>query len=129
MVAPLTTEFLELAIELIDEFVPENNAIWNSIADGIPDPDSPWETIQGVVLEYDVRLILFPYGLQSKKFLQYMMGTEIPQGSMKGLMYPTDFEPKLKDTVTFEELSFNVARLNAHRPFDDIILWEIDLLL
>ncbi len=127
MAQALTTEFLELAIELIDEFCTVDNAVWQSSEEGTTDPAKPWEQNTGLVTEYDVRLILIPHGMET---LKYMSSMETIEGHVVGYMYPvTDFVPSPKDTVLFQDEKYNVEKIIEYRPVDEVVLYELDLLI
>ncbi|MCC6271127.1 MAG: hypothetical protein IT190_07605 [Microbacteriaceae bacterium] len=124
---PLTIEFIELAIELIDEAIPTPNAVWVSISsDAVDDVDEPWKTVQGQSTEYPVRLLFTLDALEDRQLLKYLKHTEANDGQVNGLMYRTDFEPTLKDIVKWNNQELVVRAINPITPIDGVIIYVLE---
>ena len=125
--APLTDEFIELAIELIDEFIPEPNAQWVSIDnDTTPDPNEPWRTKKGSSSNHDVRIVFLQDNLNDRELIRYLKTTETATGNVNGIMYQTDFEPTLKDTVRWQGRTMTINAINPIQPIDAAIIYVIE---
>jgi len=124
---PLTLEFIEMAIELIDEFIPEPNAIWKIISnDTVVDPNKPWEVTRGSTSNRDVKIVFLPDNLEDRQLLRYLKATERNEGNVNGIMYRTDFDPKLKDIVLWQNRELVVNAIDPIQPFDNVIIYMIE---
>jgi hypothetical protein len=122
-------EFIEMAVELIDETIPEPNAIWRCVAnDTVADPDKPWLTTLGQTTDFDVRILFNADMLQNRQFVRYLADTEVPVGNVNALMYRTEFEPTLKDIVIdLDGRELKVLAVNAIKPIEQVILYLLRL--
>lgn len=125
----LDNEFIEMAIDLIDDAIPEPNAVWRSIAnDTVVDQDKPWKTTLGTTTDFDVRILFNADMLQNRQLLRYLALTEIPVGNVNALMYRTEFEPTLKDIVIdLDGKELKVLSINAIKPIEQVILYLLRL--
>lgn len=125
----LDNEFIEMAIEMIDDAIPEPNAIWRCVAnDTVVDPDKPWKTTLGSITNFDVRILFNMDMLQNRQWLRYLASTEIPVGNVNALMYRTEFEPTLKDIVIDSDgKELKVLAVNAIKPIEQVILYLLRL--
>lgn len=124
---PTTLEFLELAIELIDDFVPEPNATWRIIQnDVVADPDKPWETTRGTATTKPVKIVFVQDTLEDRQLLRYLSKTEVNIGLVNGIMYHTDFNPSLKDTVLWQGRELTVSAIDPIQPFDTPIVYILE---
>lgn len=120
-------EFIELAKEIIDDFVPESNAVWQSIAnDTVPNPSEPFKTERGLSTSYPVSIVFIPKGLENKELLKYRRFTEVPEGHIVGLMYKTDFVPTLKDICKWNGREYTVRAIDEITPIEQTILYIIE---
>lgn len=124
---PTTLEFLELAIELIDDFVPEPNANWKVIQnDTVPDPEKPWEIIRGTATLIPVKIVFVQDTLEDRQLLRYLKGTEANVGQVNGIMYHTDFAPSLKDIVLWQGRELTISAIDPIQPFDTPIVYLLE---
>jgi len=124
---PLTTEFAELAIELIDEFVESPNAVWVSIGQAIiVDETEPWNTTIGPDQSYDVKIVFFQDTREDRELLKFLRGTELANGTVNGIMYCYDFEPTLKDIVKWQGKELIVKAVDPIAPVDRPIVYILE---
>lgn len=127
MVATLTTEFAELAIELIDETIPTTNAVWNSLADGVAsNPAEPWNVERGVPSTTNIKMLFVESEHRNEELIRYLVKTELSVGTLLGFMYPQGFTPKQKDFVTWNGWHLIANTIREIRPIDDVILYIIE---
>lgn len=125
--APITAEFIELAIELIDEFIPEPNCEWFSIQnDNVSDVDKPWRVTVGNSVKRPVRILFTLDALEDRQLLKYLKGTEANDGQVNGLMYHSGFEPKLKDIVKWNDQELVIRAINPIAPIDSVIIYDLE---
>jgi hypothetical protein len=125
--APITIEFIELAIELLDEVIPQPNALWVSIAnDTVEDIDEPWKTIHGSSTERAVKILFTMDALEDRQLLKYLKNTETNDGQINGIMYRTDFEPSLKDIVKWGGQELVVRAIDPIKPIDEVIIYVLE---
>lgn len=123
----ITEEFVELAVELIDDFLDEPNAIWVSIPnDDVPNLDEPWNVEREESIETPVKIVFTMDALEDRQLLKYLKGTEANDGQINGLMYPQGFEPKLKDIVKFDGQELVVRAIDPIKPFDKPIIYIME---
>ena len=123
-------EFIELAIELIDETIPTANATWVSIAnDEVIDPDDPGDVEPGDDVEHAVRIVFFPPDLQGRRFFLFLKDSELTHGTILGIFYKTHFVPKLKDVVRWNSRSLHPCYIDEITVAKDTIVYiaEFDL--
>lgn len=122
-----TEEFIELAVELIDEFVEEPNATWVLIPNSdTPDTDKPWDVTRPTTTEHEVRIVFLQDDLEDRQLLKYLKGTETNNGQINGIMYPSGFEPSLKDVVKFDGQELVVRAIDPIKPFDEVIIYILE---
>lgn len=126
--AETTQEFLQLAIELIDEFVPEPNAVWESNSDNlVADEDFPFIVGKPERTDFAVKILFDRDKLEDRQLLRYLKDTALVQGQVNGWMYPYEgFTPKLKDTVRFNNQTFGIRAIDPVMPIDYPIIYFIE---
>lgn len=127
MAQAITLEFIELAVELIDDFVEEPNAVWVSIAnDSVADSDEPWNTTVGNSKKYDVKIVFTQDALEDRQLLRYLDKTAMRTGQVNGIMYDTGFAPKLKDIVKWDSKELVVRAIDPIQTIDDVIVYILE---
>lgn len=122
----IDAEFIELARELIDEFVPTPNASWHSIKnDIVPDANEPWITTRGLTCIWPVRCVFYQDTLQDREFMKFMKGTAIGDGQTNGIFYKTSFTPTLKDVCVWNGRMMTVKFVNEVRVIKDTIIYIV----
>ena len=123
----ITDEFIELAVELIDDCIEEPNAVWISIENDIQDPECPGRVTRGNCEEYDVRIVFDLDRLEDRQFLKYRKGRTTNNGQVNAIMYQTEFEPKLKDIVIRQGQELTVNNVDPIQPADAPIIYLMEL--
>ena len=126
MTAPITTEFLETAKELIDEFIPDVNATWCCVNEGNTDPNKPWEQTKRLITKRDVKIFFFTkFAIES--WIKYIQDTELGTGQIQGIMYPySSFTPNKVDFVEFNGEELTIRQINPLQPIDDVICYFVE---
>lgn len=100
---------------------------WRIKSNGAPaDPSKPWKPSAGTPEDKPVRIVFLPVGLQTRKFLRYFEGTEIPTGSLSGLMGAVDFEPAIKDVVIRDGKQLTIRNFDVIAPNGEPILYILE---
>lgn len=81
---------------------------------------TPWLPTNGTSIDNDVYMC---FATNSK--LQYWKGTEIPVGTLIGLMGQVDFTPKMKDVVIRDGEELTVKVINTLAPNGDVVLYKV----
>lgn len=124
---PITLEFVELAVELIDEFIEEPNAIWLSIQnDSLISNDRPWEVQRGSSIEHAVKIVFLQDDLEDRQLIKYLKGTETTNGQVNGIMYDYGFTPSLKDVVKWQGRELVVNAIDPLAPIDKAIIYILE---
>lgn len=120
-------EFIDSAIELIDEFVPLPNAIWCSLADNVvANPSKPYEITRPVKTEYQVRIVFEIDDLEDRQFLKYRKNAETQEGQVNGIMYDHGFTVSLKDYVIVNNQKLVVRSIDKVAPMGTTILYLLE---
>lgn len=123
---PITVEFLEMAIELIDDFVESPNAEWVEIANDQAATDEPWKTGFGQNNRHNVKIVFLQDTLEDRQLLKYLKGTEVKNGNVNGIMYPQGFTPTLKDVVLWQGRQLTVNAIDPLAPVDSPIIYIME---
>lgn len=103
--------------------------VWRKHAPGVlPDAAKPWEPGSDTTTDYPVTIVFLPEGLQTRAFMQTVLGTDIVAGFDYGLMAAVSFAPTIKDEVYDEagaELLRTVQSVDPLAPNGDIILYTL----
>ena len=128
MVAPITTEFVELAQEMIDEFIPSPNTVWVSQSENaVADPLKPFMVTKPTETSYNVKILFARDDLEDRQFYRYRKDTSMADGQINGWMYKSaSFTPKLKDTVKFNGDVLTVNAIDPIQPVDGVILYFLE---
>lgn len=118
-------EFIELAIELIDEIIPTPNATWKTLSPGISPIDEPWRTTPGPTILHPIRIVFYRKDLQDKRLLQRQDDMIANEGYINGLFYHTDFVPTEKDVLIWRNRELAVVDFNDIIVVKDTILHDV----
>jgi hypothetical protein len=61
------------------------------------------------------------------EFFRYLKGTDIPIGSMIGLMGAVNFEPKLSDIIIRPNDELKIKSISPLAPNGDIIFYQLEI--
>ncbi|MGL6009193.1 MAG: hypothetical protein ACRC1D_07040 [Culicoidibacterales bacterium] len=124
----LENEFIQMANELFEEFIPVSNAIYKSIAADTPSNNlTPWDVTFGTATDYNVKIVSVPSEIESRRYSQYRPGMEIPMGAVKVLMRNEGFEPKIKDFIKQNDKLWKVQSIDKVSPFGNDILYILTI--
>lgn len=123
-----TLEFLQVAREIIDDFLSATNAEWVAVAeDTIPNPDEPWVTERGTETRTPVKIVFLQDQMEDRQFLRYLEGTNINVGQVNGIMYPyPQFTPSKKDIVVFNNEELAIKAIDPLTPIDEPIIYLLE---
>lgn len=126
--AQLTTEeFIEVAIEIIDDFVEEPNAVWLSVSNGeVADTDEPWNVTRGDTEPHDIRIVFLQDALEDRQLLKYLKGRVVNSGQVNAIMYRQGFDPKLKDIVQWQGQQLEVRAIDPVQVIDEPIVYIME---
>lgn len=100
---------------------------WRSLTNGAPaDSSKPWKPSAANENDNPVRIVFLPLNLETRKFLSYLKGTEVPTGSLGGLMAAVDFEPAIKDVVIRDGKQLTIRNFDLIAPNGDPILYILE---
>lgn len=127
MTQETTLEFIEVAIEIIDDFVEEPNAVWLSVDNGeVADTDEPWNITRGSTESHDVRIVFLQDALEDRQLLKYLKGRVTNNGQVNAIMYRQGFDPKLKDIVQWEGQQLEVRAIDPVQVIDKPIVYIME---
>lgn len=119
----LELEFIQLAKELFEEFIPVPNAIYKTISpDIIADDSKPWEVSSGSINTQSVRILYIPSEIENRRYSKYRIDLEVPTGAIKVLMQPEGLTPKIRDLVDFKGKLWKVNTIDKIGPMGTDIL-------
>ena len=96
---------------------------WRVIGDVAPtDPNKPWEPGSALQDDKDVTVCFLPVDQQTFNFIK---GTEVPKGSVMGLMGNVPFAPNLKDVVIRNGVELRLAYIDVLSPNGQKVLYTM----
>lgn len=99
---------------------------WRVIDDPTPtDPNKPWEPGPATPDDKDVTICFLPIDRQTMETFNFIKGTEVPKGSVMGLMGQVNFDPNIKDVVIREGKELRIASLDVLSPNGQKILYTV----
>jgi len=123
----IDSDFIELAVELIDEFAETDNATWVSLADNVvSDITKPWIVAQSVPTITPLKIVFVTIERDSHEFRKYRFDQETTDGKVLGIFYKSTFEPKVKDVVTWNSKQLKVLALDQIAPFENVIIYIVE---
>lgn len=115
-------------IETAKRLIAKNGelVVWRVIDDALPvDPAKPWEPAAATPVNHDVSICFLPVDRQTMETFNFIKGTEVPKGSVMGLMGAVAFEPNMKDVVIRNGSELRIASLDALSPNGQAILYTV----
>ncbi|WBF76821.1 hypothetical protein PSV3_00119 [Septimatrevirus PSV32] len=99
---------------------------WRVIEDAAPaDPNKPWEPGPALPDDKDVTICFLPVDRQTQETFNFIKGTEVPKGSVMGLMGNVPFEPNLKDVVIRNGVELRLAYIDVLSPNGQKVLYTM----
>lgn len=100
---------------------------WRQVTNGVPaDSSKPWKPSASVTTDNSVSIVFLPLDLQTRKYLSYLTGTEVPSGSFAGLMGAVGFTPAIKDVVIRNGKELTVRNFDVIEPSGEPILYILE---
>lgn len=101
--------------------------IWRKVANGAPvDSLKPWKPTASETSDNNASIVFLPASRENRELLRYLKGTEIPVGSIQGLMPAVSFEPTLKDVVIRDGKQLRLKSIDPVSPNGEIILYTLE---
>lgn len=120
-------EFIELARELIDEFIPTPNVVWCALSESVVvDSAKPFEITKPTKTEYAVKIVFSKDDKEDRQFLKYRKDTELREGQVNGLMYDPGFALSLKDYIVWNNQRLVIKAIDKIAPFKSTILYILE---
>lgn len=100
---------------------------WRKMEDGTPpDATKPWKPAAATNTDFQVPIVFLPDNRKGYEWLAALKGTEVPKGSLTGIMAaPTGFTPTIKDVVIRGGQTLAIETLDELSPNGQIIMYEI----
>jgi hypothetical protein len=101
---------------------------WNKQAESIDDPAKPWKTKGTDPVPFSATILfLRPSGGLARALLHLIKGTDVPAGSVRGLMnFDPRFTPEITDNVTRNGSTLVVSSINSVSPNGEVIMYDIE---
>lgn len=93
----------------------------------IPDPNKPWEMIQGPDVDHNVIVCFLPMHRVDYETYKYMTGSEVPTGSIKAIMGRVDFDPDLTNVILRNGQQLRIKSIDVLSPNGEKILYTMVL--
>jgi hypothetical protein len=121
--SPLELEFIQLAKELFEEFIPVPNAIYKfKNLDIIADNSKPWEVSSGSIYSQSVRILYIPSEIENRRYSKYRADLEVPTGAIKVLMQDEGLTVKIRDLIEFKGKLWKINTIDKIGPMGTDIL-------
>ncbi|WVW77342.1 head closure [Stenotrophomonas phage vB_SmaS_Bhz58] len=99
---------------------------WRVIDDAAaPDPSQPWNPGPATPEDKDVTICFLPVDRQTMETFTFIKGTEVPKGSVMGLMGNVPFNPNLKDVVIRDGVELRIANIDVLSPNGQKVLYTV----
>jgi len=100
---------------------------WRQLADGAPvDSSKPWKPSAATPTDNPVSIVFLPPLKENQELIRYLKGTEVPTGSVSGLMPAVTFAPAAKDVVIRNSVELVVKSIDPLSPNGEIILYFLE---
>jgi hypothetical protein len=99
--------------------------VWRSFVDGVKTLD--WIPTIPTYNDYNVSIVFLPHTRMFMEFLRYMKGTDIPVGSLVGLMSAVNFVPSIRDIIVRPNDILTIKAISPLAPNGDIIFYTLEL--
>lgn len=101
--------------------------IWRQVNDGEPaDPSKPWIPGPPVNTDNEVSIVFLPSDRKGLEFLRYLKGTEVPIGTLSGLLPNVSFSPKVKDLVIRGDQELVIRTIDPIAPAEQTLLYVME---
>jgi hypothetical protein len=87
----------------------------------------PWSNGSKTTITNNVSIVFLPQTKTFMEFLRYMKGSDIPVGSMIGLMGSVTFDPKISDIIIRPNDELKIKSISPLAPNGDIIFYQIEI--
>jgi len=99
---------------------------WRVINDAAPtDPSQPWNPGPATPVDNDATICFLPVDRQTMETFTFIKGTEVPKGSVMGLMGNVPFAPNLKDVVIRDGKELRIANIDVLSPNGQKVLYTV----
>lgn len=99
---------------------------WRVIDDAAaPNPSQPWNPGPATPEDKDVTICFLPVDRQTMETFTFIKGTEVPKGSVMGLMGNVPFNPNLKDVVIRDGVELRIANIDVLSPNGQKVLYTV----
>ncbi|WID30692.1 hypothetical protein [Pseudomonas phage HMGUpa1] len=99
---------------------------WRVIDDAAaPDPSQPWNPGPATPEDKDVTICFLPVDRQTMETFTFIKGTEVPKGSVMGVMGNVPFNPNLKDVVIRDGVELRIANIDVLSPNGQKVLYTV----
>ena len=97
----------------------------------ISNPTKPWESTDSVPVSTDVKIVFLSpsasgNSMFSKELLQYLSGTSVSSGTVRGYMAPSTVIPKLADIVVRSSAELKIKAVETISPNGQILLHVLE---
>lgn len=100
--------------------------VWRVIDDAAPsDPSQPWNPGPATPVDNAATICFLPVDRQTMETFTFIKGTEVPKGSVMGLMGNVPFEPNLKDVVIRDGKELRIANIDVLSPNGQKVLYTV----
>lgn len=100
---------------------------WRQLTDGAPaDATKPWKPSASVPVNNTVNILFLPIDRVNQRLIQALRGTEVPIGSLQGLMGAVSFVPHVKDVVIRGGKEMPIVSIDPLAPNGEAILYTIE---
>lgn len=100
--------------------------VWRTINDAAPsDPSQPWNPGAATPVDNDATICFLPVDRQTMETFNFIKGTEVPKGSVMGLMGNVPFAPNLKDVVIRDGVELRIATIDVLSPNGQKVLYTV----
>jgi len=102
--------------------------VWNSKLNGAPgNANEPWKPTDTAPIPHTVSICFVPVrDRETRKFLQFLKGSEVQVGALAGLMGAVDFDPNASDAVIRDGAELAIANIDLLSPNGQKVLYTIE---
>lgn len=101
--------------------------VWRRYTAGAPaDPDKPWEASDSTFTDTDVNIVFLNVDRTDERLMQFVSGTELAGGFLRGLMADVGFKPSLNDKVINGDETYGIKNIDTLAPNNQVILHKIE---
>lgn len=100
--------------------------VYRSVSAPVSDYTQPWKTTAGGQTLHTFKVV-FVDSKNYRQFLQFLKGTDVPEGGKLGLMGPQTFAPGKLDTIYRGTLGYTIEGVKQVDPGGDVLLYKLEL--